>query len=97
MSASDHLSPIQFPLDRILARDKDMRETLSSGRESETPDEPVWLRARADMPEHFEIADGHHRVAAAIRAGRTHVAADLDRVPDDEPLQPPFYDFGRKR
>lgn len=83
----------QVPLTDLIARDDDMREVLSSGRVSRTPDEPVYLKARSDMPGKYEIADGHHRVADAIRSGRGHVEADIDDVPDDEPLDPPFYDF----
>lgn len=77
----------------LVATAEAMAEVLASGRCSDTPDEPVWLKARDDMPGRWEIADGHHRVAAAIRAGATTVLADLDPVPDDELYEPPFHDF----
>lgn len=76
----------------LIVRDTDMREVLSSGRVSDTPDQPVLLKARQDRAG-FEVADGHHRVAEAIRRGARSVEADVDNMPDDEPLEPPFYDF----
>lgn len=81
------------PLTAIVTSHAAMVEALTCDRESETPDEPVWLRVRADVPGRYEIADGHHRVAAALRAGHTTVLADIDLVPDDEPYQAPFFDF----
>lgn len=76
----------------LVARDKDMRSVLDSGRVSDTPDVPVWLRVRSDGPG-LEIADGYHRVAQALRDGRSAILADIDPVPDDEPLVGPFFDF----
>lgn len=89
--------PMQYrqtvPLSALLTEDATMRAVLDSGVPSDTPDEPVWLKARPDLPGRWEIADGHHRVAQAIREGRTVILADLDPIPDDEPYEPPFYDF----
>ena len=79
-------------LTELIASDQDMREVLQNGRRSETPNEAIWVRARADG-RGLEISDGHHRVAEAIRAGRRRVKADVDADPDDEPLCEPFYDF----
>ena len=81
------------PLTVVLANDADMREVLAAGRASETPSEPVWLKARADTPGLWELADGHHRVADLLRRGAGEVDAELDPVPDDEPLEGPFFDF----
>ena len=69
-----------------------MTEVLASGRTSDTPDQPVWLKIRGDGAG-LEIADGHHRVADALRRGERSIAADVDPVPDDEPYLPPFFDF----
>lgn len=80
------------PLSDLVARDADMKEVLGSGRTSLTPDQPVLLKTREDGAG-FEVADGHHRLADAIRQGKTHIQADIDPNPDDEPLEPPFYDF----
>lgn len=41
----------------------------------------------------FEVCDGHHRVAAALLDGHTHLVVDIDPNPDDEPLEGPFFDF----
>lgn len=41
----------------------------------------------------FEVCDGHHRIAADLLAGHTHLVVDIDPIPDDEPLEGPFYDF----
>lgn len=80
------------PLTRLVTPSAVMSEVIRSGRESDTPDEPVLLRARGDG-EGYEIADGHHRVAGAVKRGDSHVVADVDDVPDDEPYEPPFHDF----
>lgn len=84
-------------LGAVLARHDDLTEVLSSGRVSDTPDEPIFLCGREDAPDRFELCDGHHRVAAMLRAGAnadTEVIADIDSGFDDEPLEPPFFDFG---
>ena len=93
-----------FPIRKIVVQDNHMRPVLkahSEGRGSETPDYPVWLKAREDMPGHYEMGDGHHRLAEALARGQTTVKAFLDPQPDDEPLQRPFYDwdkyFGQKK
>lgn len=83
----------RFPLSAILARQEDMAEVLASGRVSRTPDAPVELRIRPDLPGLYELCDGHHRIADKIRKGETHTDADIDLCPDDEPLQGPFWDF----
>lgn len=72
-----------------------MVETLASGRSSESPGEPVEVTVRKDEPGRYEVADGHHRIAEAIRNGLTHIDADAWPKPDDEPLEPPFYDFSQ--
>lgn len=80
----------------VLARHDDMIKTLASGRVSDTPEEPIFLCGREDMPDRFELCDGHHRVAAMLRAGAnadTEVIADICPGFDEEPLEPPFYDF----
>lgn len=41
----------------------------------------------------YEVCDGHHRIAADLLAGHTHIVVDIDPNPDDEPLHGPFYDF----
>lgn len=41
----------------------------------------------------YEVCDGHHRIAADLLAGHTHLVVDIDPIPDDEPLEGPFYDF----
>ena len=84
-------------LDRIAALHEDMSETLGSGRESETPEAPLLLRVEEtdslDGFTRFELSDGHHRAAHALRAGDCWVEAEIDPRPDEEPLEGPFYDF----
>lgn len=82
-----------LPLSAILATRAAMDEVIVSERLSETPDAPIFVKARQDMPGLWELADGHHRVAAALRQGRLTIEADCDPQPDDEPLSPPFYLF----
>jgi hypothetical protein len=91
-----HLRYVErFPLTSLIARQDDMQEVLDSNRRTDSPGEPIWVKARDDMPGKYEIADGHHRVADVIRAGGTHISADLDPDEDDEPYDPPFYDFSQ--
>jgi hypothetical protein len=79
----------------LIARKADMEEVFSSGRRSEDSSQPIWVKARSDTPGLYEVADGHHRIADAIRNGRDTIEADIDSMPDDEPLEPPFYDFSQ--
>lgn len=84
---------LKLPLADLIAQREDMQDVLDSGRISDTPSTPIYVRVREDMPGKYEIADGHHRVAEALRNGATHIAARVDEIPDDEPLEEPFYDF----
>ena len=94
MARATALWAVALPLTALICRDEDMREVLASGRASATPDAAVWVKAREDRPGLWEIADGHHRVAYALRSGTGVIRAELDPAPDDEPLNGPFYDFG---
>lgn len=87
------LRRLTLPLTDLVTEHQCLQDVLDSGRLSETPDAPLYVKARVDMPGKFEIADGHHRVAAALRAGIRSLPADADAQPDDEPYQPPFFDF----
>ena len=91
----DHLAlrSGRLPLTALIAEHAAMEETLASGRISETPEEPVYVKARPDLSGKWEIADGHHRVAAAIRGKLPSVAVLMDQLPDDEPYDEPFYPF----
>ena len=80
-----------LPLTDLIIPDSYQRENLASGRQSETPG-PIHVFPRDDMPG-YEISDGVHRVSDAIRAGRTHIEAEVEPYPDDEQYDPPFYDF----
>jgi len=82
-----------LPLTQLVTTAEAMREVLVSGRVSDTPQAPVLVRAREDDPTRWEIADGHHRVAQAIREGRTEVLVEFDTVFDDEPYGGELYDF----
>lgn len=82
-----------LPLATLVTDHAVMTAVLDAATPSDTPDEPIWVRVRTNLDGRYEIADGHHRVAAAIKAGHTHVWADIDTVPDDEPYQGPFFDF----
>ena len=93
-SAPEDMQRAEVPLTALIAEQGAMSEVLASGRVSDTPDERVWLKASPDHPGCWEIADGHHRVAAALKTGQTTIAADLDPISDDEPYNEPFYDFG---
>lgn len=82
------------PLACLVTTREAMTEVLTSGRISETPNAAVWLKPAPGLPGLWEIADGHHRVAQAMRDGTRTIRAELDDAPDDEPYEPPFYDFG---
>lgn len=82
-------------LDRIIARDDDVREVMASGRVSDTPDAPILLCARDDDPLRFELSDGHHRITRRISQGETWVRSVIDPMCDDEPLEGPWYDFAQ--
>ena len=91
-----NLNQTQFrnlPLDQLVTEDRAMREVLSSGRTSKTRG-AIHVFPRHDMPG-YEISDGHHRVADAIRAGKTEIRAEIEPWPDDEQYEPPFYNFGQ--
>lgn len=87
---------VQVPLSALVADHDTMvgvvRDVVG-GLVSETPHEPVDLCLRVDATGRYEIADGHHRVAAAMLAGETHIVADIYPMGDDEPYEGPFYDF----
>lgn len=86
-------------LDRILANRDDLAAVLASGRPSHT-DAPILLNARDGEPCRFELADGHHRIATALRTRRSWACSLIDPCEDDEPLSGPFYTFpapGRTR
>lgn len=82
------------PLTALITTRAAMTEVLASGRTSDTPHDPIWLNASAAHPGMWEIADGHHRVARALRVGAATVPALLDPVPDEEPYEEPYYYFG---
>lgn len=84
-----------LPLSALVTTHTAMTETLDSGRESDSPDEPVLVRARMDDPSRWEIADGHHRVARAIRRGASSVRVEFDTTFDDEPYEGQLYDFAQ--
>lgn len=92
--AASAVLSLRVPLTSLITTEDAMRDTLASGRCSETPDEPSLLNVRDDGLG-FEIADGHHRIAAAIRRGEDAISAEIDLQPDPDPYQPPFYDFAR--
>lgn len=81
------------PLALLVTADSVMVEVLRSGRISTTPTEPIYICVRKDMPGRFEVSDGHHRIAAALRAGQREIHAIINPDPDDEPYDPPFYTF----
>lgn len=80
-------------LNCLIAEQSAMDGTLASGRTPDTPDAAILVYPRDDMPGLFEIGDGHHRVAAAMRRGDTHITAQVETYADDEPYKPPFYVF----
>lgn len=82
-----------LPVTDLITTRAAMTEVLGSDRVSDTPDAPVLVRARQDDPTRWEIADGHHRVAEALRDGRTEVKVVFDTGFDDEPYEGDFYDF----
>lgn len=94
MARATELRTVILPLTALICRDEDLREVLASGRRSDTPEAPVWVKASEAHPGLWEIADGHHRVAHAMQSECLTVCAELDPVPDDEPYEEPFYDFG---
>ncbi|WP_251153607.1 hypothetical protein [Cellulosimicrobium sp. Marseille-Q4280] len=85
----------ELPITALITTASAMTEVLTSGRRSESPDDPVLVRAREDDPARWEVADGHHRLADAIRAGRTTVAVEFDTCFDDEPYEGELYDFAQ--
>lgn len=90
---ADPLRPMLVSLTALIAEHDAMQEVLDSARDSDTPHAPLYLKPRADMVGRFELADGHHHVAAALRSGITVLPALVEDQPDDEPYQPPFFDF----
>lgn len=93
------LQSAHLPLTDLISPHGDMAGVLDDydnlGHRSETPDDPIYVKARHDIPGKYEIADGHHRVADAIRNGRDHVRALIDPYEDEEPYEAPFYDFSQ--
>jgi hypothetical protein len=85
----------ELPITALVTTSSAMTEVLVSGRPSESPDDPVLVRAREGDPTRWEVADGHHRVADAIRAGRTSVTVEFDTCFDDEPYEGDLYDFAQ--
>lgn len=86
----------RLPLAALVTTERAMQEVLArydAGARSESPDEPIWVGVRADLPGRFEVKDGHLRAAAALRAGRDSIVVDIDTVADDEPYEAPFFDF----
>lgn len=96
--ARDYLHGL-VPLSALVAQHDVMSDVLTSGTPSDTPDEPVLLRICPNgLVGRYEVADGHHRVAAAIRRGDTHVLADIEvDFPDDEPYPGPYFNFAALR
>lgn len=85
-----------IPLTALRTENATMTAVLNAvhtGTVSETPHAAIWVRATHDNPNTYEVADGHHRIADAIHNGYTHLVVDIDNIPDDEPYQPPFYNF----
>jgi hypothetical protein len=82
---------------------------VRGGAVSETPDEAAFVcsideqydaltafvaQSGTDFSQFtFEVCDGHHRIAAAMLDGHTHIVVDIDLIPDDEPLVGPYFDF----
>lgn len=85
----------ELPITALVTTASAMTEVLTSGRRSDSPDDPVLVRARYDDPARWEVADGHHRIADAIRAGRTTVTVEFDTCFDDEPYEGHLYDFAQ--
>lgn len=85
----------RIPLACLIAEIDAMQDTLDLGVPSDTPHDPILVRCRDDMTGRFELADGHHRVAAALRRGERFVEAEIDPLVDDEPYEPPFFRFPR--
>ena len=82
-----------LPLVRLVTAASDMEAVLSSGRLSLIPDEPIEVCLSPEGDGLYEIVDGHHRVAQAIREGRTEVSAHIYAYFDDEPYEKPHFDF----
>lgn len=80
-------------LDRIITEKAVMEAVLAGGVPSDTPDAPLLLRACDLDPFRFELADGHHRVAQALRDGRGWLTSDIDPFVDEEPYEGVFYQF----
>ena len=89
----DYVRDVMVPIAALVTTYAAVTQCARTGRVSESPDEPLDLTVRSDVPGRYEISDGHHRVVAALRAGHTHLRADIWPVPDDEPYTGPFYDF----
>lgn len=84
----------RIPLRHLVTSADGMQETVISGRLSETPGAPVELCCRGGVVGRYEIVDGHHRVAAVLRAGGREVAAVIYDYVDDEPYEGPFAELG---
>ena len=84
----------RIPVRHLVTSVDGMQETVDSGRVSETPDAPVELCCRDGVVGRYEIVDGHHRVAAILRAGGLEVEAIIYDYVDDEPYRGPFAVLG---
>lgn len=90
------LELVTLALSDLVTSEVAMVEVLQSGRVSDTPEEPISVCVRVDAPGFFEVSDGHHRIAAALRADLRDIRAYVRAEPDDEPYMPPFYVFPAK-
>lgn len=91
------MQKMRLRLTDLVTTQRAMEEALASHRQSETPTEPIYVKPSPVCPGKWEIADGHHRVAETIRRNLDFIWAEGDPEDyDDEPLQPPFYDFGQR-
>jgi hypothetical protein len=51
--STEPLQTATLPLSALIAGQAAMAEVLASGRLSDTPDEPINVSARTDMPGHY--------------------------------------------
>ena len=91
-------------LSRIIANADNINDTLRSGKPSYSTGKPIRLNIfDADnpylpplpnnFPGIFELDDGHHRVAQALRNKHYWLDAVIHSEFNDEPYETPYYQF----
>ena len=83
----------RIAMTHLIAEHQSMVNTITSGRTSDSTGQPVELCLHEGTDAHFEVTDGHHRLADALRRGETHIDVLISAYHDDEPYDGDYFDF----